>query len=174
MKVHRLSSTDAFVVLDLDAATTAAGVARLAPKVLQDGATLLARSATYAFASFGVAAHGGASAGINARPEDRDSAVKAFLGEVGTLAEGVQLGLSPGLGLSADDLAPLGGSEPDAALTAAGALAAAEATGPLSGRTAAVAGTGPVADAATRQLAEAGAALADPRFDAECDVLFVA
>ena len=35
-------------------------------------------------------------------------------------------------------------------------------------------GTGPVCEAATAQLGEAGATLAEPRLDAECDVLFVA
>lgn len=210
VSVHKLSSTDAFVVVDLDAATTSIGVARLAAKVLQDGAKLLARSGTYAFASFGVAGHGGASAGINATPEGRDQALKAFVEEVEPLVSSGRLVLTPGLGLTATDLAPLvapgaaaassdaatdagtqvdttagavahrGAPHPgidpahDAALTAAGALAAAKVSGPLDWRTAAVVGSGPVADAATSLLAEAGARLADPRFDAACDVLFVA
>jgi hypothetical protein len=174
VKVQRLSATDGFLVFDLDAATTFVGVARLAPKVLQDGAALLARSVTYSFASFGVAEYAGASAGINAKPEDRDGAVKAFVEEIGPLAESGRLHLTPGLGLTADDLAPLGWSEPDAALTAAGALAAAKVAGPLDWRTAAVVGSGPIAEAATSQLTAAGTTLAEPRFDAECHVLFVA
>jgi hypothetical protein len=174
VKLQRLSSTDGFIVFDLDAATTSVGIARLAPKVLQDGAALLARSTTYSFASFGVAGHAGGSAGVNAKPEDRDDAVKSFVEEVSPLSESGRLRLAPGLGLTADDLAPLGWTEPDAALTAAGALAAAEAAGPLGGRMAAVVGSAPVAAAATDQLTASGADMAPARFDAECDVLFVA
>ena len=148
------------------------GIARLAPKVLQ-APRFLARSATYSFASFGVAGHAG-DPGINAKPEDRDGAVKAFVEEVRPLADSGRLRLGPGLGLSADDLAPLGWTEADAALTAAGALAAAEVAGPLGGRTAAVVGSAPVAAAATDQLTATGADVAPARFDAECDVLFVA
>jgi glutamate dehydrogenase/leucine dehydrogenase len=173
VKVQRLTSTDGFIVFDLDAATTSVGVARLAPKILQDGAVLLARSVTYTFASFGVAAHGGASAAINAKPEARDEAVKAFADEVGPLAETGRLVLAPALGVSPDELSPLGWTEPDPTLLAAGALAAARVAGPLDWRTAAVVGSGPVVDAAASQLAEAGATVADPRFDTECDVLFV-
>jgi hypothetical protein len=174
VKLQRLSATDGFIVFDLEAATTCVGIARLAPKVLQESATLLARSVTYSFASFGVAGHAGASAGINARPEDRDGAVKAFVEEIGPLAESGRLHLAPGLGLTADDLAPLGWTGADAALTAAGAQAAAEVAGPLDGRTAAVVGSGPIAAAATDQLSAARTDIASPRFDAECDVLFVA
>jgi hypothetical protein len=174
VKVQRLSTTDGFVVFDLDAAATSVGVARLAPKVLQDGAVLLARSVTYTFASFDVPGYAGASAGINAKPENRDEAVKAFVDEVGPLAGAGRLELAPGLGLTADALAPLGWTVPDAALTAAGALAAARVAGPLDWRTAGVVGSGPVADAATEQLGATGATLAEPRFDAACDVLFVA
>lgn len=174
MRVDRLAGTDGFVVTDLDDATTSVGIARLAPKVLRDGAGLLARSVTYAFASFGVAGHGGASAAINAKPETRDDAVAAFIDEMRPRVESGALVLAPGTGLSAGDLAPLGVEEPDAALAAAGALAAGRVAGPHDWRTVAVVGTGPVADAAAAQLAEAGATLAEPRFDAACDVLFVA
>jgi glutamate dehydrogenase/leucine dehydrogenase len=57
---------------------------------------------------------------------------------------------------------------------AAGALAAGRVAGPHDWRTAAVVGTGPVAEAAVAQLAEADARLSADRLDAECDVLFVA
>ena len=43
MQLHKLQSTDAFIVFDLDDAP-AVGVVRLAPKVLRDGTELLARS----------------------------------------------------------------------------------------------------------------------------------
>lgn len=174
MKVDKLTGTDGFVVTDLDDATTSVGVVRLAPKVLQDGAKLLARSVTYAFASFGVSGHGGASAGINAKGEGRDAAVSAFVDEVRPRAESGALVLTPGTGVTADDLAPLGWADVDAELAAAGALAAGRVAGPHDWRTAAVVGSGPVVDAALAQLAKADATVVDPRYDAECDVLFVA
>src|SRR5262245_22883183 len=168
VKLDKLTGTDGFVVTDLADATTSVGVARLAPKVLRDGAELLARSVTYAFASFGVAGHGGASAAVNAKPDARDDAVAAFIDEVRPRVESGALALVPGTGLSVEDLAPLGVEEPDAALAAAGALAAGRVAGPTDWRTAAVVGAGPVAEAAAAQLAEAGASVADPRFDAAC------
>src|SRR6266545_6655990 len=174
VKVQRLSSTDGFIVWDLDDATSSTGVVRLAPKVLQDGAVLLARSTTYGFASFGVATHAGASAAINAKPDGRDAAVAAFVEEVRPLAEAGRLSLAPALGTTAGDLAPLGWSDPDPALAAAGAIAASRVAGPLDWRTAAVVGSGPVVEATTAQLSEAGATIVDSRFDAACDVLFVA
>jgi hypothetical protein len=174
VKVDKLTGTDGFVVVDLDDATTSVGVVRLAPKVLRDGAELLARAVTYGFAAFGVSGHGGASAAVNAKPEAHDDALAAFVDEVRPRAESGALALAPGVGLGADDLAALGWSPPDPALTAEGALAAARVAGPLDWRTAAVVGSGPVAEAATAQLTGAGATLAEPRFDAPCDVLFVA
>ena len=68
MKLDKLTGTDGFVVIDLDDATTSVGIARLAPKVLREGVELLARSVTYAFASFGIAGHGGASAASTPSP----------------------------------------------------------------------------------------------------------
>jgi hypothetical protein len=174
VKVDKLTGTDGFVVTDLDDATTSVGVVRLAPKVLRDGAVLLARSVTYAFAAFGVAGHAGASAGINAKVDQRADAVAAFVDEVRPRAEAGSLVLWPGTGMTAEDLAPLGWEPPDPELAAAGALAAGRVAGPHDWRTAAVVGTGPVAEAATAQLAKAGATLAEPRYDAACDVLFVA
>ncbi|HET6949986.1 MAG TPA: hypothetical protein VFI47_06415 [Acidimicrobiales bacterium] len=174
MKVDKLTGTDGFVVTDLYDATTSVGIVRLAPKVLRDGAELLARSVTYAFASFGVAGHAGASGAINAKPEARDDAVAAFVDEMRPRAERGALVLAPGTGLTADDLAPLGWTAPDPALVAAGALAAGRVAGPHDWRTAAVVGGGPVAEAAVAQLTEADATLADARLDADCDVLFVA
>jgi hypothetical protein len=174
VKVQRLSTTDGFIVWDLDDAKTSVGVVRSAPKVLQDGAMLLARSTTYAFASFGVTGHAGASAAVNAKPDDREAALAAFLDEARPLAEAGTLRLAPSLGTSTDDLAPLGWGAPDPALAAAGAVATSRVAGPLDWRTAAVVGAGLVADAATALLTDAGATLADPRFDSACDVLFVA
>lgn len=189
MKVQRLSSTDGFIVWDLDDATASAGIVRLAPKVLQDGATLLARTITYAFASFGVEGHGGASAAINAKPDGRDAAVAAFVEEVRPLVAEGRLRLAPGMGVEDADLAGLTdaiGDEgadtavgsawatPDPALLAAGAVASARVAGPLDWRTAAVVGTGPVVDATVAALATADATLVGDRYDTQCDLLFVA
>ena len=113
MKVDKLSGTDGFVVYDLRDAATGVGIVRLAPKVLRDGAELLARSVTYAFASFGVAGHGGASGAVNAKPEAREDAVAAFVDEVRDRAEAGSLTLAPGTGLTEADLAPLGWTAPD-------------------------------------------------------------
>src|SRR3546814_9868608 len=103
MPIQKLTSTDGFIAFDLGGAP-AVGVVRLAPKVLRDGAELLARSTTYAAASFGLNV-GGGSAGINAKPEGRDAALAAFLEEAAPLVESGRWLPTPGVGLSADDLA---------------------------------------------------------------------
>jgi hypothetical protein len=126
--VRKLETTDAFYVLDLEDATISVGVVRLAPKVLVDGAELLARATTYAFAAFGVNA-GGVSAGINATPEGRDAAVTAFSEAVAPLVAEGRIHLSPGTGLTADELAPLGCEPLDPSLAARGAVVAAAAFG---------------------------------------------
>ena len=76
MQVHKLTTTDGFIAFDLGDAP-AIGVVRVAPKVLRDGAELLARSTTYLAASFGLKV-GGGSAGLNAKPEVRDEALAAL------------------------------------------------------------------------------------------------
>jgi glutamate dehydrogenase (NAD(P)+) len=148
VKVERLNSVDAFVVFDLDHAETSVGVTRLAPKVLVDGATWLARSQTYQLASFEIRA-GGASAGINAKPPDRDEAVRGFVDEVEPWVEAGRFLTEPARGLDAADLDRLGrvdrrGSDFWAAvpeLTVAGLMASAEAGGAsLDGRTVAIEG----------------------------------
>lgn len=174
MRVQQLESTDAFVLFDLEGAQKAAGVARLAPKVLRDSAELLARSVTYSFAAFGLKMTG-ASAGINAKPDERDQAIAAFLDAVKPLvAEG--LSLHAATGLSDTDLAPLGTAPPDPALTVHGALAAAgAAAGTLVGKTVGVVGSGPVADTAKLAAADRGATVDDSAgLDASADVLLVA
>ena len=184
MKYQKLSSTDAFIVFDLDDAP-AVGTTRLARKILRDGAELLARSTTYSFASFGIRM-GGASAGINAEGDDRDPAVASFVGEVKELVSTGQWATDPGLGLTEDDLSQLriedrrppelwaeGFAE---TLTARGAVAAAGAVRPdgLRGTECAVVGAGALGDAARRAVEEAGATVVAGGVDARCDVLFVA
>ena len=175
MRVQQLESTDAFVLFDLEGAEKAAGVARLAPKVLHDSAELLARSVTYSFASFGLRLSG-ASAGINAKPDQRDEAIAKFVEEVRPLVAGGSLSLHASTGLSDADLAVLGVEPPDPALIVQGALAAAEGTlGSLDGKAVAVAGGGPVADAARLAAADRGASVADDTaLETAADVLFVA
>ena len=174
MRVQQLESTDAFVLFDLEGATKAAGVARLAPKVLRDSSELLARTVTYSFAAFGLKMTG-ASAGINAKPDQRDEAIAAFVDAVKPLvAEGLSLHASTGLDDS--DLAALGTEPPDPALTVHGALAAAgAAAGTLVGKTVAVVGSGPMADTAKLSASDRGATVDDSSgLDATADVLMVA
>lgn len=175
VRVERLQSTDGFLLFDLDGAERYAGVARLAPKVLQDSAEMFARSVTYSFALFQIRASG-ASAAINAKPDARDAALAAFVEEVTPRARTGELVLSASTGLSDADLAPLGTEAPDPALTAQGAVAAATATaGGLDGVTVAIVGGGPVADSAKVTASDKGATiLDDATLDASADVLFVA
>ncbi len=139
---------ESFVVVDLDGAERADGVARWAKKILLDGARWLARSRTYGWASIGERVSG-ASVGISAPPEERDAALAAFA--VAEIPD-VQLGLDPGKGVGWDDLAarrsrdwrdPVLLDDPAARdrLVAAGVVAAAQAQlGDLAGRTVAVEG----------------------------------
>lgn len=179
MQFHKLTSTDGFIVFDLDDAP-ALGVVRMAPKVLRDGAELLARSTTYAAASFGLQLRGG-SGGINAKPDDKGAALAAFVDEVRDMVGDDRWLPGPGVGLSAGDLAALPRADQRSAAfdpTAAGESAVAAALGALGSldsRRIAVVGTGPVADAATASATANGAtAEAQAAFDADCDVLLVA
>ena len=179
MELHKLTTTDAFIVFDLGEAP-ALGVVRQAPKVLLDGAELLARSTSYAAASFGLQV-GGGSAGINAKPDDRDAALAAFLEEVAPLVESGRWLPGPGVGVSPDDLAPLGRPEDrsqafDQTATGESAVAAAlGALGSLEGKQVAIVGNGPVTEAAAASAAANGASpQPQAAIDTACDVLFVA
>jgi len=178
VRTQKLETTDAFVVWDLEGAARSVGIARLAPKILQEGAEMLARSVTYTFAAFGVKLSG-ASAGINARPEGRDAAVEAFVTELAPLAGAGTLVLHAGSGLHDADLAPLTRSDmtalADDELTAHSAVAAAEAmVGSLADKSVIIAGSGPVADSAAIALGDRGADVADGELDAPADALLVA
>src|SRR3954454_15198544 len=78
--IQKLTSTDGFIAFDLDDAP-AAGVTRSAPKILVDGASLLARALTYRFATF-ERQIGGASAGVNSPPDGRAEALAAYCTEI--------------------------------------------------------------------------------------------
>lgn len=175
MRIQKLESTDGFLLFDLEGAEHYAGVARLAPKVLQDSAEMLARSVTYSFASFGLQLSG-ASVGINAKPDGRDDAIAAFVEEVKPVVDGGTLRLRAGTGVQDIDLAVLGGRNPDAALLSRGAVAAAEAVlGTLEGKTVAVFGEGLAADD-TRVAAvyRKARVIDDGVLATPADVLFVA
>lgn len=179
MQVQKLSSTDGFIVFELDEGPSM-GVVRMAPKVLRDGAELLARTTTYAAASFGLQV-GGASAAINAKGDAQPEALAAFLGEAAELVESGRLLLGPGLGVGAEDLAELPHAERrnvafDQTMTGeSGVAAALGALGSLDGTRVAVVGDGPVTEAAAAS-ASANGATPEPQaaFDADCDVLLVA
>lgn len=176
MPVRTLESTDAFLVTDLVDAPLAVGIVRSAPKVLVDGAELLARAATYAFAAFGVRA-AGASAGINAKPEDKEKAVSLFLEELAPLVAAGQLHLSPGTGVTAEDLAPAALEPQDPSLAARGAVAAAAAFlgGGAGGKAAAVHGPGDWLDRVAPWWADVGGGeVAEGGLDADAEILFVA
>jgi glutamate dehydrogenase/leucine dehydrogenase len=179
MKFQKLTSTDGFIAFDLGD-TPSVGVVRVAPKVLRDGAELLARSTTYAAGSFGLRVAGG-SAGLNAKPEGRDAAIAAFVEESAPLVESGRWIVGPGTGIAADDLASLPNAEARAAAfdpVAAGESAAAAAMGvlgALGGKQVGIVGGGPSADAAAASVAQnGGTAIADAAFDTECDALLVA
>lgn len=167
MTLHKLGTTDAFVVLDLGEGVRGVGPTRLAPRILVDGAELLARSGTYLFASFERQV-GGASAGISARPDGRADAVAAFVTEVTPLVEGGAFTTEAARGLSPDDLAKLVAADPSPLptgarrdeLLVAGVVAAAErALGGLDGRTVAVEGWDQVPAPLPRALAARGATI---------------
>jgi glutamate dehydrogenase/leucine dehydrogenase len=179
MRIHKLTTTDAFIVFDLDDAP-AVGVVRQAPKVLRDGAELLARSTTYQAATFGLQV-GGGSGGINAKPDARDEALAAFLAEVAELVGSGRWLPGPGVGLSPTDLAVLPRAEDratafDQTTTAESAVAAAlGAVGSLDGKRIGIVGSGPLTAAAAASASTNGAT-SEPEatFDADCDVLLVA
>lgn len=104
MSLIKCATTDAFVVIDLDGASSAGGVVRLAKKVLQDGAWSLARSLTYSYASLEMKVSG-ASAGINADGDARGDAIAAFVSEIGGRVETPKLLFDAGKGVGAAELA---------------------------------------------------------------------
>jgi glutamate dehydrogenase (NAD(P)+) len=165
VRTIKLSTVDAFVVVDLDDAPVATGIVRQGPKILPSGAEDLARSLTYTYASLGMA-RSGASAGINAPDDAKAEPIAAFAAEIA--AVGGTVLLDPGKGITAADLAPvrandprteIGGARRDA-LIAAGAVAAAEqALGGLDGRKVAIEGFAASSKALVAQLAAKGATI---------------
>jgi glutamate dehydrogenase/leucine dehydrogenase len=103
--VQNLTSTDAFVVVDIPD-VPAAGVVRCARKILVSSASDLARTATYTYASFGHRISG-ASAGINAEGDAVPTAIAAFVTEMEPVSASGALLLTAGKGVTEADLAPL-------------------------------------------------------------------
>lgn len=166
---RKLTSTDGFVVLDLDDAPMAVGIVRSAPKVLVDGATWLARSETYRYAFFGRKVSG-ASAAVNAPAETKADAISAFVTELSDDAF-ASVHLSAGRGVAADDLAALRARDPRPEqwwdqrdeLTAVGILAATErALGGLSGRSVAIESFDAMSASLADRFRAAGATVVEP------------
>ena len=110
MRIHKFSSTEAFIAIDLEGAEASSGPVRWARKVLQGGAKDLARSQTYTYAVLGMA-RGGASAGISAEGPDRGTAIEAFVAEAGELvASGMYLP-DAAKGVARDELASLAATD---------------------------------------------------------------
>lgn len=168
--INKLSTTNAFVITDLEGASQSAGPVRWAKKVLQGSTASYARSATYTFAHRGLQISG-AAAGISAEPDDRDAAIAAFLAEVTPQLESGELVLDPGTGVNPDDLASVAAHDPRSPLrlesvdgvilpdylTAVSAVTAAHtARGDLDGASAAVE-SGALAAPLTKLLTDQGA-----------------
>ncbi len=163
--VNKLTGCDAFIVFDLGPEQPSAGIVRSAPKILVDGATTLARSLTYLFATF-EQQMGGASCGVNAKPEGRGEALASFITEVGPAVRAGSLQLVAGQGVSDGDLAPLRDLEPgdriesvsrDRFLATGVVAAAVRAHGDLAGTRVAVDGLDRSSTAVVASLARAGA-----------------
>jgi hypothetical protein len=179
--ITKLTTADAFVVVDLDGADHATGIVRWAKKILPDGAVNLARHVTYAAAVLELQVSG-ASAGINSDPDGRAAAIGAFAGEVAPMT----VRLDPGKGVEPDDLEALAVTDDRSPLyrelhdrlIAAGAVAAlrAERGGGLDGLTVATEAHVPGVAELSATLEAAGATVASVApgtLDAACDVLCV-
>jgi hypothetical protein len=172
--IKKLERARAFLHVDLETAPVLVGPVRLAPKVLQESAEMLARSHTYSFALFGVKA-GGASAGINATPEDRDEQLALFIDELaGVIADG-SLKFYAGLGIRDVDLIPLGGITLDPATAGWGVAAATiAALGDTSGKTVVMVGESPSSRPIKVSLGAEGINVVDGTLDTPGDAVLVA
>ncbi len=152
VKTVSLGSPKGFILFDVADAPVSVGVAR---------------SVTYTLAAFEIQG-GGASAGVNVVPEDRDANVAALVARATELAEGGRLALDPDVGVTEADLAELRLLDPRpgwvrgesdglpvaATRVAAGSLAAADAVG--GGGRVAIEGFGPAALALARSVVDRG------------------
>ncbi len=176
--IHKFNTVDAFIVFDLtdaampDAAesvgtesvgTESVGVVRSARKILASGASDLARSLTYTFASFEMP-RSGASAGINATDEDRDGAIAKFVSEVAPMVAAGAFLPEPGTRVPRSALEPLAandsrantGAVADQAAVAGVVAAASAVVGGLEGRSVIIEGFGESGAALAKALLEQG------------------
>ena len=170
MPLQKLTSTDAFVVVDI-ADAPATGPVRMGRKILQSSAKDFARSATYTFAAFKMQ-RSGASGGINAEGDATDTAVANFVEELSEVVDGGGLHLDPAKGLTASEFAPLAaldsrnsaGTEPAVQASSAAAAAAWALGGSLEGKKLAIEGNpnDAVPAALANALSAAGATLVSP------------
>lgn len=185
MSTRTLTSTDAFIVIDLDDAPVCTGIVRLARKILHDGAANLARSTTYGYAVLGMQ-RGGASAGINAVGDDRDAAVAAFVADLASWQDSPRVLLDAGKGVRADEIQSLSAAdnrdgarhERGPTLLASGVVAAAATAldGGLDGRRVAVEDIGEPTAEIVRAFGVAGAEVTTAEagsLDADADVLAI-
>jgi hypothetical protein len=115
VRIHKLTSTDAFVVFDLDGASSATGPVRAGDKILASSATEFARCTTYAYASLGVQ-RSGASAGINTSEASRAEAISKFVAEIESLTVDGTFLPDHSKVVTADDLASLRSNDPRVAI----------------------------------------------------------
>ncbi len=177
MPIEKLETVDAFIVFDLADAPESVGIVRSARKILPGGASDLARSMTYAFATFEMR-RSGASAGINAVDEDRDDAVAKFTAEIAPMVASGRFLPEPGTRVPRNALASLAEADPrssvgelaDQAAVAGIVAAAASAAGGLDGRTVAIEGSGSICDALTIAVEDRGGTIVD--MEGQADMLF--
>ena len=177
MPIEKLETVDAFIVFDLPDATESVGIVRSARKILPSGAGDLARSMTYALATFEMR-RSGASAGINALDDDRADAVAQFTAEITPMVGSGRFLPEPGTRVPRTALASLADSDPRAAVgevadqaTVAGVLAAAlQTSGELDGRTVTIEGSGPICDALRAAVEDRGGTMVE--MNGQADVLF--
>ena len=164
-------------MFDLADATESVGIVRSARKILPGGAKDLARTMTYAFATFEMR-RSGASAGINAIDEDRADAVAKFAAEVAPMVASGRFLPEPGTRVPRDALESLAEVDPRAEIgdvadqaTVAGVVAAAsKVAGGLDGRTVAIEGSGPICDALKIAVEDRGSSIVE--MNGQADVLF--
>ena len=188
MPLLKLSSTDAFVVTDVDEAP-ATGLVRTGKKILQSSAKDLARSISYTFASFEIE-RSGASAGINAVGDAVRTASEAFCDELGPRVADGDLHFYPGKGTAPNALSSLVDEteeRDDTQIlqeTVAGIVAAARwaSDSSLDGTSIAIEGTGVLPEAIAAAVVDEGGTLvevdgADKKpwlvWSADADLIFV-
>ncbi len=169
MPVRKLDTSPAFIVTDIEG-QPATGQVRMARKILHSSASDMARSVTYTMAVFGIK-RSGASGGINAEGDDRESALASFIEEINPVVVAGDLHLDPAKGIvpgGFDSLRAASGRPGDSfdpAVQAAGVKAAVSWAlgGSLQGKRIALEGAdrGAVPAAVAAAVSTAGATIVD-------------